>query len=149
MTKFWRKKLPKRVNLKGSWNVFWQNSTCSRQGLPSVRTLGRKKTFAQFSVLSGRMEVAEDNLGTSDLLEFAIYLPALSLDFLYFFLLNNCISLASFSFRISIFKVPVFSSCPCLRVSICSMVLYPIFVFFLYQRRNSCYFCSSVDLFIT
>ena len=30
--------------------------------------------------------MAEDNLGTSDLLEFAIYLPALSLDFLYFFL---------------------------------------------------------------
>ena len=33
-----------------------------------------------------------------------------------FTLLNNCISLAYFSFRISIFKVPVFSSCPCLRV---------------------------------
>ena len=28
--------------------------------------------------------MAEDNLGTSDLLEFAIYLPALSLDFVYF-----------------------------------------------------------------
>ena len=74
--------------------------------------------------------MAEDNLGTSDLLEFAIYLPALSLDLVYFFLLNNCNSLASFSFRNSIFKVPVFSSHPCLRVSICSMVLFPIFVFF-------------------
>ena len=31
--------------------------------------------------------MAEDNLGTSDLLEFAIYLPALSLDFVYFFFL--------------------------------------------------------------
>ena len=103
-----------------------------------------KKTFAQFSVLSGRMEVAEDNLGTSDLLEFAIYLPALSLDFLYSFLLNNCNSLASFSFRISIVKVPVFSSHPCLRVSICSMILFPIFVFFCIREENPVIFVHQL-----
>ena len=61
-----------------------------------------------------------------------------------FFLLNNCNSLASFSFRISIFKVPVFSSHPCLRVSICSMILFPIFVFFCIREENPVIFVHQL-----